>query len=226
MSWTRASSVSTGGSEPRFLRLDQGGQPGHGRERAGHEGLWHGDRRALWQGDRRELLPNGGSEGLLGVRAHGDGGVRRQGLDVSTIQFLHHSFELLLGEFKSHLASHHRSQWIFQNLHGVSISLRLMMVTWAEELGWRVWRILGPQRVNNKVLQEEYDSSNNGASRFAWLAREVKRLRGDGPPLASDYWGCQFNVMVDLRRVLDMFHNHHQCLLMDKHKGWELNSPT
>ena len=50
MSWTRASSVPTGRSGP------------------------HGDRRALWQGERRGLLPNGGSEGLLGVRAHGDGG--------------------------------------------------------------------------------------------------------------------------------------------------------
>ena len=42
--------------------------------------FWQGDARR----DRRGLLPSGGCEGLLGVGAHGDGGARRQGLDVST----------------------------------------------------------------------------------------------------------------------------------------------
>ena len=81
MSWTRASSVPTGGSGPRVLQLDQGGQPGHGSERAGRDGrdLWHDGRRDLWQGDRdllpdgsdgqdegRALLPGAHTEGLYG----------------------------------------------------------------------------------------------------------------------------------------------------------------
>ena len=58
MSWTRASSVPTGGSGPRVLRLDQEGQPGHGSERAGRDGkdLRHGGHQDLWQGDRTALL--------------------------------------------------------------------------------------------------------------------------------------------------------------------------
>ena len=79
MSWTRASSVPTGGGGPRGLRLDQEGQPGHGGERAGHDGrdLRHGDQRAL---------PNG-SDGRVEGRAllRGEhGGALRQELDVST----------------------------------------------------------------------------------------------------------------------------------------------
>ena len=77
MSWTRASSVPTGGSGPRELRLDPGVQPGHGRERAGHDG------RGLWQGDRRAL--DKGYYPMVAVKGYlGYGGVRRQGLDVST----------------------------------------------------------------------------------------------------------------------------------------------
>ena len=52
MSWTRSSSVPRGGSGPRALRLDQEGQEGHGRDRAGHDG------RDLRRGDER-ALPNG-----------------------------------------------------------------------------------------------------------------------------------------------------------------------
>ena len=79
MSWTRSCSVPRGGSGPRALRLDQEGQEGHGRDRAGHDG------RDLRRGDER-ALPNG-SDGQGGGRAllRGEhGGALRQELDVST----------------------------------------------------------------------------------------------------------------------------------------------
>ena len=72
MSWTRASSVPTGGGGPRGLRLDQEGQPGHGGERAGHDGrdLRHGDQRALPIGsdgrDEGRALLRANMEGLCG----------------------------------------------------------------------------------------------------------------------------------------------------------------
>ena len=79
MSWTRASSVPTGGSGPRGLQLDQEGRPGHGGERAGHDGrdLRHGDQRALPNGS------NGRDEGRALLRGE-HGGALRQELDVST----------------------------------------------------------------------------------------------------------------------------------------------
>ena len=79
MSWTRSCSVPLGRSGPRALRLDQEGQEGHGRDRAGHDG------RDLRRGDER-ALPNG-SDGQGGGRAllRGEhGGALRQELDVST----------------------------------------------------------------------------------------------------------------------------------------------
>ena len=79
MSWTRASSVPTGGSGPRGLRLDQEGRPGHGGERAGHDGrdLRHGDQRALPNGS------DGQDEGRALLQGE-HGGALRQELDVST----------------------------------------------------------------------------------------------------------------------------------------------
>ena len=79
MSWTRASSVPTGGGGPRGLRLDQEGRPGHGGERAGHDGrdLRHGEQRALPNGS------DGRDEGRALLRGE-HGGALRQELDVST----------------------------------------------------------------------------------------------------------------------------------------------
>ena len=79
MSWSRASSVPTGRGGPRGLRLDQEGQPGHGGERAGHDGrdLRHGDGRALPNGS------DGRDEGRALLRGE-HGGALRQELDVST----------------------------------------------------------------------------------------------------------------------------------------------
>lgn len=87
MSWTRASSLPTGGSGPRVLQLDQGGQPGHGSERAGRDGrdLRQDGRRDLWQGDRA-LLPNGsyGQDEGRALLPGAHRGVPRHELDVST----------------------------------------------------------------------------------------------------------------------------------------------
>ena len=79
MSWTRASSVPTGGGGPRGLRLDQEGRPGHGGERAGHDGrdLRHGEQGALPNGS------DGRDEGRALLRGE-HGGALRQELDVST----------------------------------------------------------------------------------------------------------------------------------------------
>ena len=79
MSWTRASSVPTGGGGPRGLRLDREGQSGHGGERAGHDGrdLRHGDQRALPNGS------DGQEQGRALLRGE-HGGALRQELDVST----------------------------------------------------------------------------------------------------------------------------------------------
>ena len=73
MSWTRASSVPTGGGGPRGLRLDQEGRPGHGGERAGHDGrdLRHGDDKELYQMAvmdemKVELYYEANMEGLYG----------------------------------------------------------------------------------------------------------------------------------------------------------------
>ena len=75
-------------------------------------------------------------------------------------------------------------------------------------------------------VQQQQQWGQPEVDRFAWLEREVKRLRGDGAPLVSDYWGLP--VQRDGRPEASFGHvpQHHQCHLMDKHKGWELSSST
>ena len=89
------------------------------------------------------------------------------------------------------------------------------------------WTPAGQQQGLAGGVQQQHQWGQPEVDRFAWLDCEVKRLRGDGPPLVSDYWGLP--VQRDGRPAASFackFHNHHQCLLMDKNKGWELHSPA
>ena len=49
------------------------------------------------------------------------------------------------------------------------------------------WTPAGQQQGLAGGVQQQQQWGQPEVDRFAWLEREVKRLRGDGPPLASGY---------------------------------------